>query len=162
MTSSTPKNSVNPTAIKAYIMPSITPLNACWSNSSTGGIKALRLGLPLLEFHTRQRPLPGCVLRVLPDHPLAILAHVLGDERDGVLTMGIELHRADDGVGVLGALELGGDLGPVRANRLDGIDHEVRGHVGEGAIDLRRLLEAGLGVGLEECLAAGQLLRRGR
>jgi len=39
ITSSTPKKSVNPTATRAYITPSITPFHACWRTSSRGGTR---------------------------------------------------------------------------------------------------------------------------
>src|SRR5712692_7860966 len=158
MTSSTPKNSVNPTATREYITPSIRPLKACWRSSSGGGIRRAERLSELLELQPGQGALAGGVFGVLPEHPFAVLAHVLRDERDGILAVVVELHGPDDGVGVLGPLELGGDLGPVGTHGLDRIDDQIGGHVGEGTVGLGGLLEARLGVGLEELLAPGQLL----
>src|SRR5713226_10320235 len=159
MTSSTPKNSVNPTATSAYITPSIRPLKACWRSSSGGGIRRAERLSELLELQPGQGALAGGVLRVLPEHPLAVLAHVLRDERNGILAVVVELHGPDDGVGVLGPLEPGGDLGAVGTHGLDRVDDQIGGHVGEGTVGLGGLLEARLGVGLEEPPAPGQLLR---
>src|SRR5712664_3393322 len=58
MTSSTPKNSVNPTATRPYISPSIRPLTRYWPNSamSTGGglLSLLRVAASTAQ------PLPAC------------------------------------------------------------------------------------------------------
>src|SRR4030065_377748 len=69
--------------------------------SSSGGIRARRGRLELLVLQPGQGALARGVLRVLPEHPLAILAHVLGDERDGVLAVIGELHGPADGGGGL-------------------------------------------------------------
>jgi len=81
------------------------------------------------------------------------------DQGDRVLAVLVELDRPDDGVPILCPLQLLGDLGAVRPELLDGVDHEMGRDVGEGAVRLRGLLEIHLGVGLEEFLAARQLLR---
>src|SRR5213592_4789947 len=119
---------------------------------------ALIIALQLLELQPGEGALARGVFGVLPQHPLAVLADVLGDERHGVLAVVVELDGPDDGVRVLGALEPGRDLGAIRPDGLDGVDDQGGRHVREGPVGLRRLLEAGLGVGLEESLAAGQLL----
>src|SRR5262249_30264790 len=49
------------------------------------------------------------VLAVLPHDPLAVLRHVLGDQRHRVLAVVVERHRADDGIVVLHVAERGGD-----------------------------------------------------
>src|SRR6266852_1101088 len=65
MTSSTPKNSVNPTETSAYITPSMSPLIRYWSAMSTPSTPYTQL--------FAQLALAGAVVAVLPDYPLAVL-----------------------------------------------------------------------------------------
>src|SRR5262245_21277507 len=87
ITSSTPKNSVKPTATRAYITPSINPLIRYCSP-----ISMVPPSWPALSL--LQLALAGAVFAVLPDHPLAVLRDVLGDQRHGVLAVVVERHRA--------------------------------------------------------------------
>src|SRR5690242_6915748 len=120
--SSTPKNSVKPTATSAYIMPSISPfmtycakspksiaLNSAPScppscRASTSYAKRGRRGWPgqarplrseglLLP---RQLALAAGVFAVVPLDELAVLHDVFRDHRDGVLPVIVEGDLADD------------------------------------------------------------------
>src|SRR5260370_7340761 len=88
MTSSTPKNSVNPTATSAYITPSMSPLIRYWSAMSTPSTPYTQL--------FAQFALAGAVVAVFPDYPLAVLHHVFRDHRDALLPTLIQGHRPAD------------------------------------------------------------------
>src|SRR5262245_37786239 len=97
MTSSTPKNRVKPTATRAYMVPSISPLIRYCRAMSTPSIVA-RMERSAMRGHLGRQRKPDCaplnrataasllelalarsVFAVLPDHPLAVLGDELGD-----------------------------------------------------------------------------------
>src|SRR5690349_9193433 len=98
------------------------------------------------------------VLAVFPDHPLAVLDDVLGDERHDVLAVVVEGDLADDRVLVLNLGELGDHALAVRADLLDGVHQQRRRGERERSIRFRSLLVLRLGVLAGEVEAAGQLL----
>src|SRR5215510_9707381 len=97
MTSSTPKNSVKPTATSAYIMPSISPFMA-YCASSPAFIVDPRAGRRAARQHRpdrrlllpRQLALARRVFAVVPFDELAVLDHVSGDHRHSVLAVVVE------------------------------------------------------------------------
>src|SRR5271165_5355306 len=94
MTLRTPKKSVKPMATRAYMSPSITPFITYWARRSM-----VLSTLTAVGGSTSQKlSLPGGVLAVLPDHPLAVLDHVGGDGGDRVLAVVVEGDGSDDGV----------------------------------------------------------------
>src|SRR3569833_2277283 len=127
MTSSTPKNSVKPTATSAYIMPSISPFmtycakrpksmtqnsaSSCPAScrATTSYDKKGRRGWPgrarprrsLCLLLPRQLALAAGVFAVVPFDELAVLHHVFGDDRHGVLTVIVEGDLADDRIAIL-------------------------------------------------------------
>src|SRR5262245_58131864 len=121
MTSSTPKKSVKPTATSAYIMPSISPFMTYWASRPASIAQAPAPNLGRVErgtsgsvpsrAHTlllpRQLALARGVFAIVPLDELAVLDHVLGDNRHGVLAVIIEGNLADDRVAVLHVGHLG-------------------------------------------------------
>src|SRR5690606_12567046 len=183
ITSSTPKNSVKPTATRAYIMPSISPLTTNWpsrprsmvgrsfsfAGAQARGDRALsrRIGRAgclgrdaRALFEPRELALAARVLAVLPDHPLAALDGVLGGDRHGVRAVVGEGDRADDGVVVLDLGQLLDDRLAIRSDLLNGVEEQVHGGECERTIGLGRLAVTGLLVLLHEKLTARQLLDR--
>src|SRR6185312_16518010 len=72
------------------------------SRASRGpGMTKTKLLLP------RQLALAGLVFAVVPLDELAVLDHVFGDDRDGVLSVIVEGDLADDGVAILHVTEIG-------------------------------------------------------
>src|SRR6185369_14721198 len=117
MTSSTPKNSVKPTATIAYIMPSISPFMTYCANSPrsigknyAGGKRMRRVRARAspprrMLLLARQLALAGGVLAVVPLDELAVLHHIFGDDRHGVLAVVVKGDLADDRVTVLHVAE---------------------------------------------------------
>src|SRR5436309_15335568 len=85
----------------------------------------------------------GGVLAVFPDHPFAVLHHVLRDERDDVLAVVVEADLADDRVLVAGLAQLLDDFPAVGADLLDHVHDQARRREGERAVRLRSLVEIG-------------------
>src|SRR5512140_1352725 len=117
MMSSTPKNSVKPTATSAYIMPSISPFMTYCANrprSMSLGLGnesgAARRAAPQGLLLARQLALARGVFAVVPLHELAVLHHVLRDHGDRVLAVIVDRDLADDGIAVLHVAEVGDDL----------------------------------------------------
>src|SRR6185503_16331872 len=119
------------------------------------------LALGSAEPSLLQLALARSVLAVLPDHPLAVLRDIFGDQRHGILPVVVERDRPDDGVVVRDLAECIGDLLAIRSDLLDGVEDQLHRDEREGAVGLRRLLVAGLVVLLLEKLPARQLFDRG-
>src|SRR5882672_7441204 len=102
----------------------------------------------------------GGVLTVLPDHPFAVLHHVLRDERDDVLAVVVEADLADDRILVAGLAQLLDHFLALRADLLDHVHDQARRREGERAVRLGSLVVLLLRVLADEVEAAGQLLPR--
>src|SRR6267378_1375279 len=102
----------------------------------------------------------GRVLAVFPDHPFAVLHHVLRDERDDVLAVIVEADLADDRVLVAGPAQLLDHFPAVGPDVLDHIHDQARRREGERAIRLRPLVVLLLQVFADEEQPAGQLFPR--
>ncbi len=100
------------------------------------------------------------VLAVFPDHPFAVLHHVLRDERDDVLAVVVEADLADDRVLVAGLAQLLDDFLALRADLLDHVHDQAGRREGERAVRLRSLVVLRLRVFADEEQPAGQLLPR--
>jgi hypothetical protein len=107
-----------------------------------------------------QLALAGGILAVFPLDELAVLNHVLGDHRHGILTMVVEGDLADDGVALFHASQIGNDVLAVGTDLFNRIQDEVHGGEGEGAIGFRRAVVLLCDVFLHEELAPRQLLGR--
>src|SRR3954466_9197541 len=105
-----------------------------------------------------QLPLAFAVLAVFPDHPLAVLGDVLGNERHDVLAVVVEGDLADDRVPVLHLRELVDDALAVRADLLDGVHQQARRGEREWPVRFRPLVVFRLRVLAGEVEAARQLL----
>src|SRR5207344_1788908 len=179
MMSSTPKNSVKPTATSAYIMPSISPFMMYWASrpasmsgspppcpvprraptsfhairkdvdgrdtpghdGSLSGHCLMRRAMrfaPLLL--SRQLALAGGVFAVVPFHELAVLHHVLRDDRDGILAVIIKRDLADDRIAILHIGERGDDLLAIRTYLFDGVEDHLHRRKGEGAVGFGRIV----------------------
>src|SRR5215831_14514855 len=174
MTSSTPKKSVKPTATSAYIMPSISPFMTYWASRPAsiaeapapnfGRIERGTAGSVPSRAHTlllpRQLALAGGVFAIVPLDELAVLDHVFGDNRHGVLAVIIKGNLADNGVPVLHVGHLGDDLLAIGADLFDRVEDQIHGGKGEGAVGLRRVVVFLRCVFLHEELATRQLFRR--
>src|SRR6476660_1161260 len=124
MTSSTPKNSVKPTATSAYIMPSISPFMTYWANTPASMFEtsprrvrrwaghprlhpcrqdvdgrtspAMTLSLIRELLLPRQLALAAGIFAIIPFHELAVLHHVRCDDRNGILAVIVKGNFADD------------------------------------------------------------------
>src|SRR6516165_3076051 len=170
MTSRTPKNSVKPTATRAYIMPSISPFMTYCANRPAS--MALRLyvsdvsekagraaGLKKLWLH-RQLAFAAGIFAVVPFHELAVLNHIFGDQRHSVLAVIVERDLADDRITILDIAERGDDFLAVRTDLFDGVEDHVHRRIGERAIGLRRVGIFLSVIFFHKELAARQLLDR--
>src|SRR5206468_9196528 len=79
----------------------------------------------------------GGVLAVFPDHPFAVLHHVLRDERDDVLAVVVEAVLADDRVFVAGLAQFLDDSPAVGADLLDPVHDQAPRRARERAFRLR-------------------------
>src|SRR6516162_6677799 len=106
MTSRTPKNSVKPTATRAYIMASISPfMTYCANRPASMALSYTILdvsekrgraaGQQKLWLH-RQLAFAAGIFAVVPFHELAVLDHIFDDQRYGILAVIIERDLADD------------------------------------------------------------------
>src|SRR5712692_2632476 len=179
ITSSTPKNTVNPTATMAYITPSIRPLATYWPRT-LGSIQrplhvkpsAARISDGTLcqrrSFGLRPRdvpvlsqpPLARRILALLPHDPFAVLHDVLCDERHDVLPVVIEGDLADDRVLVFGLVQLGGHALAVGPHLFDHVHDQVCRSESERSVGFRPLVVLGLRILAGEVQPAGELLPR--
>src|SRR6188472_4423212 len=107
----------------------MSPLIRYWSAISTPSSRKCRLGngarqpayaepsMPRLclpyarrAYLLLQLALARGVLAVFPDHPLAVLHDVFGDQRHGILPVVVERDRPNDGIVVRDLAECSGDL----------------------------------------------------
>src|SRR5690348_11913765 len=106
-------------------MPSIRPLIRYWPNR----VMSMTIQKAPAKLSLRQLALAARVFAVLPHDPLAVLDDVFGDDRDRVLAMVIERHRADDGVVIGGLVERIAHLRAVGPDLFDAVEDEL--HPGE-------------------------------
>src|SRR5437773_8412183 len=102
----------------------------------------------------------GSVLAVFPDHPFAVLHHVLRDEWDDVLAVVVEADLADDRVLVAGLAQLLDDFPAAGADLLDRVHDQAGRRERERAVRLRCLVVLLLRVFADVVEAAGQLFPR--
>src|SRR5262245_52321707 len=184
MTSSTPKNSVKPTATSAYIMPSISPFMMYWASrlASMSGSpppwihirpksgKTWMAGTrPAMTGHclrclaprvalllSPQLALAGGVFAVVPFHEFAVLHHVFRDDRNSILAVIVERDLADDRVAIFHVRQRGDDFLAIRTDLLDSVEDHVHRREGEGTVGLRRIVVFLRVVLFHEELAAGK------
>src|SRR5881275_2058438 len=144
MMSSTPKNSVKPTATSVYIMPSMRPFMTYWASSPTsislilratrrdGNAGADRPARSL--FLSGELALARGVVAVVPLYELAVLDHVSSDHGHGVLAVVVERYLSDDRVALFYVGQFLNDLLTIRTDLFDRVEDQVHGGKREGAV----------------------------
>ena len=125
-------------------MPSMSPfMQNCASSPMSIATLLARVGLCQLIYWSalflpRQLASAGGILAVLPDHELAVLDHIGGDQGHRVLAVVVKSDLTDDQVLVLHRCKRLDHLVTIRSNPFDGVDDQLDRRVRKRSIRFGR------------------------